>query len=141
MCSIIVSARETRERWPLLTVETEVNEDSKRANERCPFLVGSLDLSCRYKRFLFFLGCSSRPSTNILIFYTSSIPLSPSLSKPGRPPCRVACLLLRVSGLTINTALICSVRLGYLQSTLCLLCWMKLSFRNTIKSCVVCGGC
>ncbi len=29
---------ETREGWPLLTAETEVNGDS---NERCPFLVGS----------------------------------------------------------------------------------------------------
>jgi hypothetical protein len=31
---------ETRERWPLLTVETEVNGDSKSTNERCPSLVG-----------------------------------------------------------------------------------------------------
>ncbi len=28
------TARETREGWPLLTVETEVNEDSKSTNER-----------------------------------------------------------------------------------------------------------
>jgi hypothetical protein len=28
--------------WPLLTVETDVNGDSKSTNERCPSLVGSL---------------------------------------------------------------------------------------------------
>jgi hypothetical protein len=37
--------------WPLLTVETEVNGDSKRTNERGPSLVGSLASSCRYSRF------------------------------------------------------------------------------------------
>jgi hypothetical protein len=36
--------RETREGWPLLTVETELNGDSKRTNERDPFLVCSLGL-------------------------------------------------------------------------------------------------
>ncbi len=30
--------------WPLLTVESEVNWDSKRTNERGPSLVGSLGL-------------------------------------------------------------------------------------------------
>jgi hypothetical protein len=38
--------RETRDGWPLLTVETEVNGDSKSTIERGPFLVGSLSLSC-----------------------------------------------------------------------------------------------
>ncbi len=33
--------RETREGWPLLTVETEVNGGSKSTNERCLSLVGS----------------------------------------------------------------------------------------------------
>jgi hypothetical protein len=42
--------RETREGWPLLTVETEVNWDSKSTNERGPSLIGSLGLSYRYKR-------------------------------------------------------------------------------------------
>jgi hypothetical protein len=36
--------RETREGWPLLTVDSEVNGDIKRTNERGPFLVGSLGL-------------------------------------------------------------------------------------------------
>jgi hypothetical protein len=36
----MVPIRETREGWPLLTVETEVNRDSKSANERGPSLVG-----------------------------------------------------------------------------------------------------
>jgi hypothetical protein len=55
--------RDTREGWPLLTVDTEVNGDIKRTNERGPFLVGSLGLSCQYKRFSFCLGYSSRPCT------------------------------------------------------------------------------
>jgi hypothetical protein len=37
--------RETRERWPLLTVEAEVNGDSKSTNERGPSLVGSLGVA------------------------------------------------------------------------------------------------
>ncbi len=57
------ASRETGEGWPLLTVETEVNGDSKSTNERGPFLVGSFGFSCWYKRFLFCLGCSSLPST------------------------------------------------------------------------------
>ncbi len=32
--------RETREGWPLLTVETKVNGDSKSRNERTPSLAG-----------------------------------------------------------------------------------------------------
>ena len=38
--------RETRDGWPLLTVETDVNGDSKSTNERGPSLVGSL-WACR----------------------------------------------------------------------------------------------
>jgi hypothetical protein len=37
--------------WPLLTVETEENGDSKSTNERDRSLVGSLGSLCRYKRF------------------------------------------------------------------------------------------
>jgi hypothetical protein len=43
--------RETRERWPLLIVETEANWNSRRAYERGPSLSGSLGSSCRNKRF------------------------------------------------------------------------------------------
>ncbi len=42
--------RETRERWPLLTVETEVNGDSKEWDPSS-VSVGSLGLTCRYKIF------------------------------------------------------------------------------------------
>ncbi len=65
---------------PLLTVETEMNGDAKRTNERVPFLVGSLDLSCRHKRFFFCLGCSSRPSTKYFFlnvhYFNSFVPLA-----------------------------------------------------------------
>ncbi len=77
---------ETREGWPLLTVEAEVNGDSKRTNKRGSFLVGSLGLSCRYKRFLFCLGCSAQYKIIFSSPYTISVPLSPSPSKLGRQP-------------------------------------------------------
>jgi hypothetical protein len=38
----LVGTRDNREGWPLLTVETEVNGDSKSTNERGPSLVCSL---------------------------------------------------------------------------------------------------
>jgi hypothetical protein len=52
----IETSRETREGWPLLTVETQVNGDSKSTIEKSPSLVGFLGLPCRFTRFLFFLG-------------------------------------------------------------------------------------
>jgi hypothetical protein len=59
-----VRGRETKERWPLLTVETEVNGDSKGTNERGPFLVGSLNcLVMQVQEILSCLGCSRRLST------------------------------------------------------------------------------
>jgi hypothetical protein len=39
-----VGDREAREGWPLPTVETQINGDSKSTNERGKSLVGSLDL-------------------------------------------------------------------------------------------------
>ncbi len=78
--------RETRECWPLLSVETEVNGDSKGTTERGHSLIGSLDLSCRYKGILPYFGCSIRPSNKIF--------LSPSPSKLGT---RQASVLGRLS--------------------------------------------
>jgi hypothetical protein len=54
---------DNRDGWPLQIVKIEVNGDSKSTNERGTSWVGSMGLSCRYKRLLFSLGCSSRPST------------------------------------------------------------------------------
>ncbi len=65
-----VCSRETRKGWPLLTVETEVNGDSKSTNERGSSLDGSLCLSCQYQRFLFCLDRCSLPSTKY--FFTHS---------------------------------------------------------------------
>jgi hypothetical protein len=53
----------TREGWPLLTVGTEVNGDSKSTNVRGPSLGGSLGSFCRYKILLSCLGYSGLPST------------------------------------------------------------------------------
>jgi hypothetical protein len=63
----IIQTRQTREEWPLLTVETEANGDLGSTNERGPSLVGSLGLSCRYKRFLSCLCCPSRPSSKYFL--------------------------------------------------------------------------
>jgi hypothetical protein len=41
-----VQIRETREGWPLLSVENYTNGDSKSTNELGPSLVDSLDFSC-----------------------------------------------------------------------------------------------
>jgi hypothetical protein len=62
--------RETREGWPLLTVETEANRDSHSTNERGPSLVGLLGSSCRYTRLLPCPGCSGQPSTNFFLHHT-----------------------------------------------------------------------
>ena len=53
------------------------------------------------KRLLSCLGCSSRPITKYYLFsspHTISLHLSPSPSKLGRQSCRVACLLIYISG-------------------------------------------
>ncbi len=60
-----MSNRETREGWALLTVETEVNRDTKSTNERSLSLVALLGLSCRYNRFLYCLAALISPVQNI----------------------------------------------------------------------------
>jgi hypothetical protein len=87
MVRMSVAERETREGWPLLSVETEANGDSKITNESGPSLVGSLVSSCRYKRFLSCLDCSSRPSTKyffFLIVYTFFNSFFPIAQQAGR---------------------------------------------------------
>ncbi len=66
-----VATTETREGWPLLTVETETNGHSRSTNERGPSLVGSLNSLCRYKRLLSSLSCSSHQSAQYKIFFSS----------------------------------------------------------------------
>jgi hypothetical protein len=51
-----------REGWPLLTVETEANGDSRSTYERGKGVLHWLGSLCRYNTFLSCLGCS-RPST------------------------------------------------------------------------------
>ncbi len=89
--------RETREGWPLQTVEA--NGDSRSTNERGPSLVGLFGLSCRHKRFL---AAPVRPVKNI--FFSSPYTLFQFIcphcpaSYLGRQSCWVACLLVCVSG-------------------------------------------
>jgi hypothetical protein len=49
----------------LMTIETEVNGDSKTTKERGPSLVGSWGLSCQYKIYLSCLDCSNSPVQNM----------------------------------------------------------------------------
>jgi hypothetical protein len=76
--------RETREGWPLLTVETEANGDSYKWTGSS--MVGSLGSSSRYTRFLSCLGCFSGPSTQCFFphLYSISVHLSTSPSKLGQ---------------------------------------------------------
>ncbi len=97
----IVETRETREGWPLLTVEIEVNGDSKSTHAKGPSMMGSSGLLCGYKRFLSCLTCSSRTSSKkIFSPYTISNHLFPLPSKLGRQSCWVTCLLVCFSGNT-----------------------------------------
>jgi hypothetical protein len=72
----VLYTRETGEGWPLLTVETEANGDSKSTNEGGLSLVSSADLSCQYKRFVSCLGCSSRHSIKYFVTTRKSNPRS-----------------------------------------------------------------
>jgi hypothetical protein len=94
-----------REGWHLTTIATEANRDSKRTNEGGHFLVGSLGLSCRYKRYLFCLGYSSRPSTKYFFltvhYFNSFVPIAQQAGQAavlGRLSLTVVC----VSDQTLN---------------------------------------
>jgi hypothetical protein len=95
-----VFTRETREEWPLLSVETEANGDSKRTNERgLSFLVWFVGLFMPVQVIFVLPGLQS---VQYKIFfsspYTISIHLSPSPSKLGRQSFRIVCLLMCVCG-------------------------------------------
>ncbi len=86
------SIREIREGWLLLTVETEVNGDTKSSNERGPSLAGFGGFVVPVKEtsilpWLFW-------SAQYKIFYTISIYVSPSPSNLGWhcQACRAVCL-------------------------------------------------
>ncbi len=64
--------RETTEGWPLPTVETEVNGDSKSTNERGPFLVGSLGCRAGTRDFCHSVAAPVGPVQNIFPYRTVS---------------------------------------------------------------------
>ncbi len=93
---LLVWIRETREGWPLLTVETEVRGDSK---EHKSFLGWFVRLIVLVQN-IFFLPWLLYSAQYKIFFsspYTISVPLSPSPSKLGRQSCWVARLLVCVS--------------------------------------------
>ncbi len=71
---------ETREWRPLLTVETEVNGDSKSTNERGPSLVMFVGRVVPVQETLFCLNCSSWPSTKYIFltihYFNSFVPIA-----------------------------------------------------------------
>jgi hypothetical protein len=84
--------RETRKEWPLLTVETEANGDSKCTNERGPSLVGSLGLSCWSKKILFSaLAALVGPVKNIIFltvhYFNSFISIAQQAGMAVVPGC------------------------------------------------------
>jgi hypothetical protein len=80
---VLCMTRETRERWLLPIVETEVNGDSKSTNERVLLWLVRWGLPCRYKRFLLSLETALvGPEQNIFFLTVHYFnPLSPSPSK------------------------------------------------------------
>jgi hypothetical protein len=79
--------RETREGWPLLTVETKVNGDSKSTNEKGPSLVGRLASRAGIRDIcsaLAALIAQVQNSFSSQYEYTIPFPLLPSLCKLGR---------------------------------------------------------
>ncbi len=97
--------RETKEGWPLLTVETEVNGDSKSTNQRGSSLVVSLGLSCQYKRFLHCLGCSSQPNTNIFFLAVQKSVHFMCPHRPGKLGSGQAVVLGRLACLLVHMCL------------------------------------
>jgi len=72
----------------MLTVETEVNGDTKRTNQTGFSLVGSLALACRYKRFLFSLAALVGPvqiHRTLFQFLCPHRPASKAGSRAGSP--------------------------------------------------------
>jgi hypothetical protein len=63
-------------------------------------MIGLLGSSCRYKRVLSCLGCFTGvgPVQNIFFLIVHSLQLPPLPNKLGGQSCRVACLLICVSG-------------------------------------------
>ncbi len=91
-----VQVRETRKGWPLLTVKTQVNGDSRvQMKGVLPWLVC---WACRagIRDFCSAPVALVGPVQNMFFSpYTVSIPLSTSPSKLGRQPRWVACLLVQ----------------------------------------------
>ncbi len=82
--------RETREGWPLLTVETEAIGDFNEY-KKGPSLVGSLGSSCRYKICLSCIGCSGPvqntffPRHTLFHFISPHCPKSWACRRAGWP--------------------------------------------------------
>jgi hypothetical protein len=79
----------------LLSVETDVNGDSKSTNERGSAMGGLLGMSCWYKNFCSALAALIGPAQNIFPHRKTHVPVALKL---GRQPCWVACHLLCWSG-------------------------------------------
>jgi hypothetical protein len=92
--------RETREEWPLPTVETEAHGDSRSTctNGSGHCLDWFAGLVVPIQEIMPCLGCSSRHST--MYFLLTEHNLSPLTNTLGRQSCRVACLSISISGCT-----------------------------------------
>ncbi len=100
--------RETREGWPLLTVETEANGDSM-STRVLPWLVRwARRAGTRYVCPALAALVGHIQNTFFSSPYTISIHLSPSPSKLSRQSCRVTCLLICVSCQPLLIASICT---------------------------------
>ncbi len=71
-----VFPKETREGWPLLTVETEVNGDSKRTNEKWSCLGWFVKLVSPVQNSFVLPCCSSQPSILTVHYFNSFVPIA-----------------------------------------------------------------
>ncbi len=101
--SPLIKTRETREGWPLLTLETEVKGYSKSTNDRVlPWLV---HCACHDDRRDFCSALAVQVGTIRNIFFFTAhyfdtydpIAAYPASWAVGRQPCWIACLLQYVS--------------------------------------------
>jgi hypothetical protein len=88
LCPNQGTPRETERGGPCRPIATEVNRDSGSTNERDPSLIGSLGLTCRYKRFCSAWAAPVGPVQNIFFPIVHNINFSVPIIQQASPTVR-----------------------------------------------------